>query len=89
MKSKEWKHTQPDRRESVKYSKCFDIGENLLKKAPVAQTLRLIINKCDFMKLNISVRQRSLSGGQKDHLQNEKISLPETVWHRYLGLNQK
>ena len=39
----------------------MDTGDHFLNITPVAQTLRAAINKWDFLKLKISVKQRTQS----------------------------
>ena len=63
--------TELDRRESEEYS-LVSTGEDFLNKLPLAQALRSTIDKWDLMKLNISLRQRTISFRQSSSLQNEK-----------------
>jgi hypothetical protein len=51
-------------------------GENFLNRTPMAYALRSTINKWDLIKLQTSVRQRTLSIGQNVNQQIRKGSLP-------------
>ena len=51
---------------------CIGIGDDFLNTILIAQALRSMINKWDFMKLKRFVRQRKPSFGQSSSLQNRK-----------------
>jgi hypothetical protein len=52
------------------------IGDNLVNNTPIAKALRPTVDKWDHVKLKTSVRQRTLSIGQKSSLQIGKQSSP-------------
>jgi hypothetical protein len=74
-------HVKPDtlnlREEKVDKSlKHMCTGEIFLNRTPMAYALRSTINKWDLIKLQSSVRQRTLSIGQNDNQQIGKRSFP-------------
>ena len=74
-------HIKPDTLELLdeKVGKTLEhigTGENFLNKTPMAQALWSMINKWDLMRLQVSVRLRTLSRKQNGSQQIGKRSLP-------------
>ena len=70
------RHTETNRKETGETPEDIGTGEDFLNRTPIAYALRSRIDKWDLIKLQVSVRQRTLSKEQNGNQQIGKRSLP-------------